>query len=133
MDFDPIHSGHIEYLKEARKLGDKLVVGVNSDTWLSRKKGRPFMPWADRMAIISNIRCVDWAIEFDDSDNTAIDAIHKVQAQFPKDKLIFVNGGDRTKDNIPEMEVNDVEFVFGVGGTDKHNSSSWLLDKWKNC
>ena len=129
--FDPCHSGHIEYFKEARKLGDRLVVGLNSDAWLSRKKGRPFMPWEDRLAVVSNIRGVDWAIEFNDSDNTAIDAIRQVQAQFPNDKIIFANGGDRTQHNIPEMCISNVDFVFGVGGTDKRNSSRWLLNKWK--
>ena len=69
--FDPIHSGHINYIKEAKKLGDILVVGVNSDDWLTRKKGRPFMPLSERAEILRNIVGVDFVIDFDDSDGSA--------------------------------------------------------------
>jgi cytidyltransferase-like protein len=130
--FDPLHSGHIEYFKAAKKLGFLLIVGVNSDTWLTRKKGQPFMPLSERKAIIENLYQVHNVIEFDDSDDTAIDAIKQVQKLHPKAKIIFANGGDRTKDNIPEMIFDDVEFVFGIGGDNKMNSSSWILREWKN-
>lgn len=90
------------------------------------------MTWQEREIIISNLHMVDEVISFDDSDNTAIDSIRKVKEKYPNDGIIFANGGDRTKDNIPEMVFNDVEFVFGVGGSDKANSSSWILEKWKN-
>lgn len=133
--FDPIHSGHIAYFKEARELGDKLIVGVNSDEWLVRKKGRPFMTWEERATIVSAIHYVDRVINFDDSDNSAKDAIRKVRAIHPTAQIIFANGGDRTKENIPEMdllkEMLHVEFVFGIGGEDKKNSSSWILEEWK--
>ena len=131
--FDPIHSGHIAYFEAARKLGDKLIVGVNSDAWLTRKKGRPFLPNWERVNIINNLKMVDQVITFDDSDGSAIDAISKIKAMYPyKHQLIFANGGDRTKDNIPEMVFDDVEFVFGVGGESKLNSSSWILEEWKS-
>lgn len=129
--FDPIHSGHIEYFKAARALGDMLIVGINSDEWLVRKKGRPFMPWAERNAIVANLDSVDATVKFDDSDGSAVDAIRKVRELYPNDKIVFANGGDRTRDNIPEMVFDDVEFVFGVGGEDKKNSSSWILEDWK--
>lgn len=130
--FDPVHSGHIAYFEAAKKLGDKLIVGVNSDAWLERKKGRAFLPNWERVNIVNNLKMVDQVITFDDSDNTAIDAITRVKSMYPyMTNLVFANGGDRTKDNIPEMVVQDVEFVFGVGGGDKVNSSSWLLDEWK--
>jgi cytidyltransferase-like protein len=129
--FDPLHSGHIEYFKAARRLGNLLVVGINSDEWLARKKGQAFMPASERRAIIENIYQVHRVIEFDDADNTAIDAIRKVKELFPMYKVVFANGGDRTADNIPEMVFDDVEFVFGVGGEDKKNSSSWILQEWK--
>lgn len=129
--FDPIHSGHIEYFKAARALGDMLIVGINSDEWLVRKKGRPFMPWTERNAIVANLDPVDATVKFDDSDNSAVDAIRKVKELYPNDKIVFANGGDRTRDNIPEMVFDDVEFVFGVGGEDKKNSSSWILEDWK--
>jgi D-beta-D-heptose 7-phosphate kinase/D-beta-D-heptose 1-phosphate adenosyltransferase len=131
--FDPIHSGHINYIKEARKLGDILIVGANSDEWLRRKKGQEFMPWEERASILSAIKDVDRVINFNDSDGSAKDAIKKVRQIFPNDKIVFANGGDRTKVNIPEMDLIDknLEFVFGVGGEHKMNSSSWILQEWK--
>ena len=133
--FDPIHSGHIEYLQSAKDLGETLVVGLNSDEWLTRKKGRPFMSFEERQSVIENLKMVDKVISFDDSDDTAHGAIFKVMSTFGYGKkIIFANGGDRTKDNIPEMKLwsDKVEFVFGVGGVGKKNSSSWILDEWKN-
>jgi len=129
--FDPLHSGHIAYIKEAATLGDYLVVGLNSDEWLARKKGRSFMPWEERAEVLVHLQMVDRVINFDDNDNTAIDAIRKVVGLFPRSEIIFANGGDRTQENIPEMSVADVKFVFGVGGEDKKNSSSWILEEWK--
>lgn len=131
--FDPLHSGHIAYFEAARAIGDRLVVGINSDEWLSRKKGRPFMPVTERRAIIENLRMVDRVIEFDDDDGTAIDAIRATRNFYirPGTKFIFANGGDRTADNIPEMVFDDVDFRFGVGGENKMNSSSWILTEWK--
>lgn len=129
--YDPLHSGHTAYFKAARELGDKLVVGVNSDAWLTRKKGRAFMPWEERANIIGHMHVVDRVINFNDNDGSSIDAIRKVREIFPNHQIVFANGGDRTKDNIPEMVFDDVEFVFGVGGEDKKNSSSWILEEWK--
>lgn len=131
--FDPLHSGHIKYLEAACEFGDMLVVGLNSDAWLTRKKGAPFMPFEERRAVVSALFAVDFTIEFDDSDGSATDAILKLRQQFPEDKIIFVNGGDRTSSNIPEMDIIDdnLEFQFGVGGEDKKNSSSWILQEWK--
>lgn len=129
--FDPLHSGHIEYFKAAKQLGDILVVGLNSDEWLARKKGQPFMPYYERMMIVGNLSMVDETIQYDDSDGSSINAIERVKLDYPDAEIIFANGGDRTKDNIPEMVFDDVEFVFGVGGTNKQNSSSWILNEWK--
>ena len=132
--FDPIHSGHISYIQSAKKLGDILVVGVNSDAWLTRKKGMPFMSEIERCNIIKNIVGVDFVITFNDSDGSARHAIKMVRQSYPQDRIIFANGGDRTLENIPEMSVedNNLEFVFGVGGEDKKNSSSWILEEWKS-
>ena len=129
--FDPVHSGHISYFEAAKKLGDKLIVGVNSDAWLTRKKGRSFMPITERTTILQNLKMVDGVILFNDDDGSAIEAIKNVQRLFPKAHIIFANGGDRTPKNIPEMVVEGVEFVFGIGGEDKKNSSSWILQEWK--
>jgi len=132
--FDPLHSGHIAYFKEAKKLGDKLVVGVNSDEWLTRKKGRPFMPFKERCAIIKELSVVDKVIGFDDSDDSACQAIfHTMSAN--TGKIIFANGGDRTNTTTPEYATYgdhpQIEFAFGIGGENKANSSSWILDEWK--
>jgi len=129
--FDPIHSGHIKLIKQARALGDMLIVGINSDEWLARKKGRAFMPWQERLCVLNNLSSVDEVYTFDDEDGTACHLLEQVRAHYPDARIIFANGGDRTKNNIPEMSVAGVEFVFGVGGSDKANSSSWILQEWK--
>jgi len=129
--FDPLHSGHIAYFEAARSLGDMLIVGVNSDAWLARKKNRSFMDQIERTAIIDAIGIVDQTVWFDDKDGSACAAIEKVKTLYPNDDIIFANGGDRTRANIPEMTVEGVTFRFGVGGENKINSSSWILDEWK--
>jgi cytidyltransferase-like protein len=131
--FDPLHSGHIAYFNAAKSLGDVLVVGINSDSWLERKKGRAFMPSTERVAIIENLKMVDHCLLFNDNDGSAKEAIHNVRKLFPNDRIIFANGGDRTATNIPEMDIVDdnLIFNFGVGGEDKKNSSSWILEEWK--
>lgn len=133
--FDPIHSGHINYFRKAKQLGDVLIVGINSDLWLSRKKGKSFMPWSERSEIVRSIKYVTNILDFNDNDNSAKDAIRKTRLLWPTATIIFANGGDRTKENIPEMEYKDdnLEFVFGVGGEYKMNSSSWILHGWKEA
>jgi len=131
--FDPVHSGHLAYFQAAKQLGDILIVGVNSDAWLTRKKGRPFLPLKERVHIIQCLRMVDHCVLYDDSDGSSREAIRNVRAMYPQDEIIFANGGDRTDSNIPEMDVkdNNLKFVFGVGGVDKNNSSSWILEEWR--
>ena len=130
--FDPIHSGHINHFIEARKLGDILIVGLNSDEWLTRKKGKPFLPIDERLAVVKSMRMVDSAVAFNDDDNSSISLIRQALVLF--DDVLFANGGDRTQDNIPEIDAFDkdprVQFAFGVGGTHKQNSSSWILKEW---
>ena len=134
--FDPIHSGHIKYFEEAKKLGDYLIVGLNSDNWLSNKKGKPFLPFFERNIIIKNLKMIDEVISWDDSDGSAIGAISYVLKNYSSSTLIFANGGDRKKTNIPELEKfekqKNIKFVFGVGGENKKNSSSWILKNWGN-
>jgi cytidyltransferase-like protein len=129
--FDPVHSGHVLLMNSAKTYGDYLIVGLNSDAWLTRKKGRPFMTYDERRAVVGNLKAVDEIIEFDDTDNTACDLLEQVKIKYPNHQIIFVNGGDRTEHNIPEMAVQDVIFEFGVGGNNKANSSSWILQEWK--
>jgi D-beta-D-heptose 7-phosphate kinase/D-beta-D-heptose 1-phosphate adenosyltransferase len=133
--FDPLHSGHIAYFQEAKKLGDILVIGVNSDAWLARKKGRPFMPLSERTSVIRSLKMVDFVIDFDDSDGSAREAIRMVRQSYPQDQIIFANGGDRVEGNIPGPEADfqddNIKFVYGVGGFNKANSSSWILEEWR--
>jgi len=130
--FDPLHSGHIAYFKSARELGDMLVVALNSDQWLINKKGKFFMPFEERKIIIENLACVDSVIDFEDDEiGSASNALIKAKEIYPNDDIYFANGGDRNKNNIPEMSVGGVEFLFSVGGDDKKNSSSWILKNWQ--
>lgn len=133
--FDPLHSGHIEYFKAAKDLGDHLVVGVNSDEWLARKKGKSFLSLTDRVNIIKHLDMVDEVLVFNDNDDTANDAIRMIKkTKGSKSKIIFANGGDRVLNNIPEykefMADNDIMFKDNVGGI-KTKSSSIILNRWK--
>ena len=89
------------------------------------------MPWSERAAVVAAMHVVDRVIEFDDSDGSGCAAIEAVKLLHPNHEIVFANGGDRTAVNIPEMVVQDVIFKFGVGGEDKKNSSSWILQEWK--
>lgn len=131
--FDPIHEGHIEMIKASAAASDGVIVLVNSDAWLIRKKGKYFQNFYTRKSICENLKGVIIAIGFDDSDNSASDGIRKVRSMYPNDHLVFANGGDRGKDNILEDKVCDechVDKVFGVGGSNKANSSSSILKNW---
>jgi len=127
--FDPIHSGHIKYFERAKDLSNYLIVGLNGDPWLTRKKGQFFLPWTERAEIVRHLDMVDAVISWDDADDSGIGAIAKCLEI--SDKVIFCNGGDRTSNNIPEVlgysDDPRVEFKFGIGGDDKKNSSSWIL------
>ena len=130
--FDPIHSGHISYIHGARAYGEHLIVALNSDNWLRNKKGKEFMPFDERKNILMNLKGVDEVIEFDDDEiGSAMNALKKIRNKYPDTKITFCNGGDRGKDNIPEMSIENIEFKFGVGGDDKKNSSSWILKDWQ--
>jgi len=130
--FDPIHSGHIEYLKSAREYGDKLIVALNSDSWLEKKKGKPFMTFNERKSILEAIQYVNEVIDFeDDKKGSCINGLLKIKKLYPDDKIFFANGGDRNRQNIPEMSISDINFLFSVGGNDKKNSSSWILNNWQ--
>ena len=128
--FDPIHSGHLRYFERAKDLSGYLVVGVNTNEWLTRKKGQYFLPWVERADIISHLDMVDAVITVPDDDKgSACGAIAKCLEI--SEQVIFCNGGDRIKSNIPEvMGYSDdprVYFKYGIGGEEKENSSSWIL------
>ena len=131
--FDPIHSGHIKLINDANKYGDVIVL-LNSDEWLRNKKGKEFLSFDERKIIMKNIKGVIDVIKFDDSDKTCIDGIKKAKSLYKNNKIKFANGGDRNNETTPEKEFcdkNDIETLFGIGGNDKSNSSSWILKKWK--
>ncbi len=124
--FDPLHGGHINLLESAKKLGDVLVVGLNSDDWLFRKKGKPFMDFWQRLDIMANLKMVDHVVPFDDDDDTATQFILDCKKNYGKDCIyIFANGGDRNCSNVPER-VEGVIQQTGVGGDNKANSSSHI-------
>lgn len=123
--FDPVHIGHIQMIEEASRWGVVIVV-INSDEWLMRKKGYIFMPWKERARIMGNIKGVVLVSGVDDSDGTVCSAIEKHRPS------AFANGGDRKKENTPEMIICDelgVQMLWGIGGKDKPQSSSWLVNK----
>jgi cytidyltransferase-like protein len=128
--FDPMHIGHLRMIQESAKMAQIVVVGVNSDEWLMRKKGYVFMPCEERIEMVQGIRGVAKAMEFDDNDNSACDLLRRVRALWPDFKVAFANGGDRTSDNIPEIPVAEelgVHLIWGVGGG-KIQSSSDLVN-----
>ena len=129
--FDPVHRGHIDYMRDAKQIGDFLIVGLNSDNWLKAKKGTNFMSFDHRKKIIESIKYVDKVISFDDSDGSAYDAIMQVKALYPDNKISVANGGDRKESNAPakELSVNNVNYVWGIGGP-KTDSSSSILKKY---
>lgn len=127
--FDPIHVGHLEYLRKAKELGNYLVVIVNNDEQAALKKGKSFMPCDERIEILRNIRCVDKVIKSIDNDRT----VCKTLATMYPAPDIFCNGGDQTNETIPETDVCEmrgIELIDGLG--DKIQSSSWLINGAKD-
>src|SRR6185436_3734125 len=127
---DPIHTGHVRMFKEAKALGDKLVVILNNDNWLQKKKKFNFMSQKERKEIIESIKYVDEVViskhKHDPEDMSVTEELRHLKPD------IFANGGDRTKKNVPEDAVCrrlNCKMVFNVGAGGKIQSSSWLLDK----
>ena len=119
--FDPIHVGHIEYINNAKKLGDWLVVIVNNNNQCALKKGKYFMDEKDRVLIVKNIKAVDEVFLSIDEDKTVCKSLKKVNPD------VFANGGDRKNYEIPESKVckeNNIQIIDGLG--DKIRSSSDL-------
>lgn len=126
--FDPIHIGHIEYMENAKKLGDELVVIVNNDHQATLKKGKAFMPDKERIKIIESLRVVDKVVLSIDTDRTVCETLRTI---FPVPH-VFANGGDQTNQSIPETTVcEELGITLSDGLGDKIQSSSWLLTKIK--
>ena len=116
--FDPIHVGHLEMMELARSLGDELVVIVNNDVQAKIKKGKAFMREEDRLKIVKSIKHVSAALLSIDENKTVCKSLKKIKKAYPKDKLIFANGGDRTNDEAPESKVCEklgIKVVDGLG------------------
>lgn len=126
---DPIHIGHVRYLQEASKYGSVIVL-LNSDDWLTRKKGKPFMGFDERREILLALKPVYAVYEVDDRDETVCDALKRYHSILgSSNKFYFAKGGDRGPDNTPELETCEllgIEPLFGVGG-EKIQSSSELV------
>ena len=134
--FDPIHSGHINLIMDAGSYGE-VVILLNSDNWLKNKKGKEFLPFIERKAIMLGLKKVIDVIKFDDSDTTCVDGIRKAIKKYSNKSIKFANGGDRNTNSTPTPEFefckqNNIEMLWGIGGNNKSNSSSWILEKWEN-
>lgn len=128
--FDPLHPGHIRLFKEAKALGDKLIVILNNDNWLMKKKKFTFMSQKERKEVLEGVRFIDQVIfskhKHDPEDMSVTEELRMIRPD------IFANGGDRTKKNVPEDAVCKrigCKMVFNVGEGGKIQSSSWLIDK----
>ena len=122
--FDPIHIGHIDYFKQSKKIGDKLIVIVNNDEQAILKKGKPFMKCDERISIIKELSCVDIVVKSIDKDRTVCETLRTME---PK-PTYFCNGGDQNNNTIPETQVcneRNIELRDGFG--EKIQSSSWLI------
>lgn len=122
--FDPLHVGHMRHIQEARNYGDVVVI-LNSDAWLKKKKGYVFMPYEERKEILMGIAGVFSVVPVDDSDGTVLKALRRINPTF------YCKGGDRGPDNTPEIELCmalGITPVFDVGGG-KDQASSVLVRK----
>ncbi len=129
--FDPIHLGHIRLMERAKKLGDKLIVILNNDNWLVKKKGYFFMDQKERKGVIEALRVVDKVVITSHPKNPKDMSVCKELKKIKPD--IFANGGDRTYKNIPEVPVCKkigCKMVFNIGDGGKIQSSSWLLSNY---
>ena len=119
--FDPLHVGHLEYLKLAKSLGDYLIVIVNSNYQCEIKKGKPFMDENDRLEIVRNLKMVDEVFLSIDQDKTVCKSLEKIRPD------IFANGGDRSTGEVPEKVICNkykIKMIDGLG--EKIRSSSDL-------
>ena len=129
--FNPLHKGHIEYFKNAKSLGDKLIVIVNNDNQRKLKDSKEFMLEDERVLIIGELEITDQVFLSIDQDKTVSQTIQKIHSIYSETSdLYFVNGGDQDNKNIPEVKICQklgINLIDGLG--EKIQSSSWLLKK----
>lgn len=127
--FDPIHKGHVRMISAANLHYGSVICILNSNFWLTKKKGKPFMPWDDRAEILEAVRGVHRVMSVDDSDGSVCSALRSIARKYSGCHLTFCNGGDRREDNVPEVAVCKklgIHMAFNVGG-EKIESSSRLI------
>ncbi len=130
--FDPVHIGHVRMFERAKALGDELVVILNNDNWLKKKKGYAFMPQHERKELLEKLRAVDRVVltkhSVNPTDMTVCEALKDLKPD------IFANGGDRVAGAVPEIDVCSAigcKPIYGIGDGGKVQSSSWLLDNYR--
>lgn len=126
--FDPLHVGHVRMIKSAVNFG-RVIIILNSDKWVEKKKGYLLTPWQDRKELLLSINGVSEVIKVDDSDDTVCEALERMRP------TIFGNGGYRTRNNTPERELClklDIRLVWGLGGGEKDAYSNDLMKKILN-
>ena len=129
--FDPIHKGHVRMFKAAKNMALKVIIGLNSDDWLVRKKDKVFMNYVERAEILKAFKYVDEVMQFSDLDNTAIDLLIRIQRLYPNCNIGFGNGGGRNENNTPEKgfcHAYNIDMLYQLGGG-KVQSSTELLEK----
>lgn len=126
--FNPLHGGHLDMMEAAAKIGDRLIVVVNNDRQQILKKDKIILQEMNRARLIRALEVVDEVVIAIDDDPTVIKTLDFIASQYPSDKLVFANGGDRDSAKVvPEADVcreNDIEMIFGVGGDNKSDSST---------
>ncbi len=128
--FDPIHAGHVSHLQDFKSIpASHHIIALNGDSWLERKKGLHFMPWVQRARVIEAMS-VGECHYAQAEDDTVCRFLTELRNEYPFARIIFCKGGDRNAENIPEMQVEGIEFVFGVGGSSKKQSSSHFLESY---
>lgn len=128
--FDPVHKGHIRMFKAAKNMAHKVIVGINSDSWLVNKKEKCFMNFAERAEIISAFGDIDQVMQFSNSDGTALDLLTRVQRLYTDCSLAFGNGGGRTKNNTPERgfcDAYNIDMVWKLGGGKVQSSTDLVM------
>jgi len=133
--FDPVHMGHVYMIRAASLIGD-IVICLNSDDWLIRKKGKPFMSWIERATIVGNMKYVIDVIPMNDNDDSACDGIKSAYEKYKKqyDMIHFGNGGDRDPISTPGKEQAlckqlGIGLIWELGGDTKVQSSNWSSGK----
>jgi len=126
--FDPVHVGHLRMIQDSAQHGNVIVI-VNSDEWLLRKKGYIFMPFEERCEILRGFSAVHQVMAVDDSDGTVCEALARLSPDY------FANGGDRKSDNVPELivcEKNNITPLWNVGGGKIQSSSDLVTQSQEN-